>query len=724
MSGRRHRRIILAVGAAGVLIACAALATFTWRDLAPLPESLPPKTVQVAAQILARDGTPLSASYDGRFNRAAELSLVRIPSLLRKAFVASEDRHYWTHGGSDWRARFAALWQNLRARHVVRGASTIGEQAARILTPRPRSYWSHWLAGIEAGRLIHRFGRAKVLEFYLNQVPYGAQRRGVEQAARYYFTSDVAALDPAEQLALAVLVRSPVAYDPRRHPQALRRAVNALAQRMHKEGVINAAEAFAVQRAPITPGEERTPVVAGPFVAYARDRIRTLGRAVPAVTTTLDPDLERFVQQALRTRLAALRDQGVSDAAALVVDNASGAVLAWAVAPARGATDIDPVLVPRQPGSTLKPFLYALAMERLGWQPDTVLRDGPLSTPIKNGVHQFSNYSDRYYGQVSLRYALGNSLNIPAVETAAAVGVAPLLDLLHQLGVTTLDRAPAYYGPALAIGDGPVRLLDLVQAYSALARRGRYLPLKVLADVPEPAAVAVLRPDVASLIASILSDPDARATEFGTASVLDLPQPTAAKTGTSSNYRDAWTFGFDNRYTVGVWMGRLAGGYMNRITGSAGPALVLRSVFAHLRTNQPYAGLWRSPDLVAVRVCERIGPGPCIERDDWHLQSAATEVAHTDKRKPLRIARPLPGETLAYNPRIARTNQIYDFRIADANDAVQKVAWYLDGKLLGRTTATTRGWPLESGEHKLSARVWTAASERPLTLGPVDFSVE
>lgn len=722
-NGKRWRAVL--AGCAFALLGGAlALAALTWRDLAPLPASLPPQAIRPEPRILARDGTPLTASFDTRFNRSAELSLARIPPLLRKAFVASEDRHYWMHGGSDWRARFAALWQNLRTGHVVRGASTIGEQVARILTPRPRSYWSHWLAGIEADRLIRRFGRAKVLEFYLNQVPYGARRRGVEQAARYYFASDVTALDPAEQLALAVLVRSPVAYDPRRHPRTLRSAVDDLAQRMQKEGVLGGAEVRAVLRSPIAPGAEFALIEAGPFVAYARRRIHALGLSASAVETTLDPGLERFVQKTLRTRLAALRGKGVRDAAALVVDNASGDVLAWAVAPARGAADIDPVLVPRQPGSTLKPFLYALAMERLGWQPDTVLRDGPLSLPIKNGVHRFSNYSDRYYGRVSLRYALGNSLNIPAVETAEATGDAPLLALLHKLGVTTLDRQPAYYGPALALGDGPVRLFDLVQAYSALARRGRYLPLKVLAGVPEPVPVAVLRPDVTSLIASILSDPDARAAEFGTASVLDLPRPTAAKTGTSSDYRDAWTFGFDNRYTVGVWMGRLSGGYMHEITGSAGPALVLRSIFAQLRTDRPYAGLWRSPDLEAVRVCERMGPGPCIERNDWHLRAAPPEVARAVPKDYLHIARPLPGEKLAYDPRVARADQTYTFRIADAGAAVSKVVWYLDGRLLGRTQGIARGWALEPGKHSLRASVWIASRARPLSLGPVNFTVE
>lgn len=709
-----------------MLLAATLLALATWRGIAPLPTSLPPRAAGVQPQVLARDGTTLTVSRDTRFNRHAELALTRIPSLLRKAFVAAEDRRYWMHGGSDWRARLAALWQNFRAGHIVRGASSIGEQVARILTPRPHTYWSHWLNGIEAGRLIRRFGRSKVLEFYLNQVPYGAQRRGVAQGARYYFGNDIGSLDPAEQIALAVLVRSPAGYDPRRHPAALRRGVNRLAARMHKLGVIDADTVVAVRRSSISPGRVHLPVAAGPFIAYVRRRIRALGINAPQVKSTLDPELERYVQQVLRHRVAALRDRGVRDAAALVVDNATGGVLAWAVAPARTASDIDPVLVPRQPGSALKPFVYALAMQRLGWQPDTVLRDGPLSTTVKSGVHRFRNYSNRYYGKVSLRYALGNSLNIPAVETAAAVGVTQIIDLLHRLGISTLHRPADYYGPGIAIGDGPVRLFDLTEAYSALARRGLYLPLHVLAAAPASAPVSVLRPDVTSLIASILSDPDARSAEFGPYSVLDLPQPTAVKTGTSSDYRDAWTFGFDNRYTVGIWMGRLSGGYMKKITGSAGPALALRSVFAYLRANAPYAGLWHSPRLQAVHVCEHIGPGPCIERGDWHLADGtpAAVTAIADGHAGVTIARPLPGETLALNPRVPRNNQIYTFCIRDTQHAVRQVYWYLDGHLLGRTASTTRHWMLSPGRHRLRTHVWLNAHDQPLTLGPVAFTVE
>ncbi|HET6588088.1 MAG TPA: transglycosylase domain-containing protein, partial [Oleiagrimonas sp.] len=650
-----------------LVTAAAALTIVTWQSLMPLPATLRMGGLSGktgATHVVAADGTALNLSFDTRFNHADVLPAVAMPLLLRKAFVAAEDHRYWQHGGVDWRARFAAMWQNLKAGHIVRGASTIGEQVARILAPRPRTYWSHWVAGFDAGRLLHRFGHARVLTFYLNQVPYGARRRGVAQAARYYFGRNLRALDPAEQLALAVMVRSPVAYDPHHHRQALRQAVNRLAGRMLDEHVITAAQAEAIRAAPLQPARQALAVEAGPFVVYALKQAHKHGLAGPVVHTTLAPTLETFVQQVLRQRVKALANRGVRNGAAMVVDNATGGVLAWAVAPKGNAYAIDPLVTPRQPGSALKPFVYGLAMARLGWQADHVIMDTPLAERVGQGVHRYRNYSGRHYGRVSLRYALANSLNIPAVRTAQAVGVPQIIDGLQRFGFTTFTKPSDYYGPAIVLGDGSVTLFDMVQGYASLARHGRFLPLHVLKGVPQPPPMQVLPGNVTSILANILSDPDARAAEFGPYSVLDLPEPTAVKTGTSSDYHDVWTMGFANRYTVGVWMGRLDGKATDSLTGSAGPALVLRRIFAHLRSSAPYAGLWQSPALRAIETCEWIGPPPCVRRTEWYLPTG-TEVHR--KKVPAQaepeIAQPLQGEVLAIDPRMPRASQRLHFML-------------------------------------------------------------
>lgn len=701
---RSWRWVLIATAA----VAPCALAVATWRALMPLPTELVPGHSASIQRFLAADGTPLSYSLRGRLNVSTTEPMWRVPDLMRKAFVISEDKRYWEHGGVDWVARLKALWSNWQAGQIIRGASTIGEQVARILRPRPRTYWSHWIAGFDASRLLQRFGHAQVLEFYLNQVPYGARRRGVVQAASYYFGRDLSALDPAEQVALAVLVRSPARYDPRNHPRSLRWAVDQLAQRMQSSGVIGTAEAQAVLRAPIIPGQQKLSVDAGPFVAYAERRARTLGLQEPVLRTTLDPTTQGFVQQTLIEHQHALGARGVTDAAALVVDNESGDVLAWAVAPKAGPFAMDAVVTPRQPGSTLKPFVYGLAMERLGWQPDTVIEDTPLAEHVGSGVHSYRNYSGRHYGRVSVRYALANSLNVPAIRTAQDVGVAPILTLLQHLGFSTFRRSADYYGPAIVLGDGAVPLYDLVQGYASLARHGAYLPLHVLEGAPRPDPIPVLSPDVASVLASILSDANARSAEFGADSVLDIPYPTAVKTGTSSDYRDAWAVGFDNRYTVGIWMGRLGGGSTDGVTGSTGPAPVLREIFAYLRRDEPYAGLWRSPSLRLAATCEWIGPPPCVQRNDWVLPFNPHMVS--DPAQAIAIARPLSGEVLAFDPRLPISSQIYQFKLSVHGEQVQRVDWRLDGRMLATTTRTYLDWPLMAGAHRLSALVWLNGS--------------
>ncbi|HET8941853.1 MAG TPA: transglycosylase domain-containing protein [Rudaea sp.] len=722
---RWRRRLTFAIGA--MVLAAAALTIATRYALMPLPATLG-TDVQIDpvgnTHFVAADATPLNLSFSGRFNRANVLTLSRIPPLVRTAFIASEDQRFWQHGGVDWSARFAAIWQNLRAGQVERGASTIGEQVARILQPRPRTYWSHWVAGFDARRLLHRFGHAKVLAFYLNQVPYGAQRRGVAQAARFYFGREPGALGPAEQLALAVLVRSPQAYDPVRHPRALRRAVDQLAARMQAAQVIDITQANAVRRAPITPGQMPLQVDAGQFVVFAAKQALARGLTTPVIRTTLDAPLQAFVQRVLRKRVQQLADRNVHNAAALVVDNRSGAVLAWAVAPEGNAYAIDPVLTPRQPGSTLKPFVYGLAMAQLGWQADHLLADTPLIERIDAGVHRYRNYSGRHYGRVSLRYALANSLNIPAVRTAQAVGVAAIIDLMQRLGFTSLRKSADFYGPAIVLGDGAVSLFDLVQGYSSLARHGQFLPLHVLQDMPQPDPVSVLPADATSLLANILSDPDARSAEFGVNSVLDLPLPTAVKTGTSSDYHDIWTLGFDDRYTVGIWMGNLDGAATDGLTGSMGPAPVLRQIFAQLRHAAPYAGLWHSPHLRGVDTCEWIGPPPCVRRREWYLPSGdvdGTAIAAT-LRAPA-IVRPLPGETLAIDPRLPRAAQRFRFTLDSRGRKLRRIVWQVDGKPLPQSNDVVQSWVLVPGTHHVSARIWLDAEHVPEQLQPIEFSV-
>ncbi len=352
------------------------LALKTARDLQTLPTALLVRDSEIRKpQLLDRIGNPLSISYQNRWS-VQTVALQEIPPLLRTAFIESEDRRFLSHSGVDWAARVHALAQNLRAMKGVRGASTITEQVVRMLHPRPRTIWSRWLEGIEATRLENSVSKSELLEFYMNQVPYGHQRRGIVEAARFYFDRDPATLNVKESLALAVLVRAPSGLDPKQRQKALERRLSKLAAHLRDKGLLSAIQ----YRAALSEGFEfahsRRIIEAPQFVQYVlnttgAEELNSSGR----ITTSLDGRVQEKVRQILWTRLEALRSSDVGDGAALVVDNQTGEVLAW-VSESLSAGEsqgwVDAVMVRRQPGSALKPFLYALAME-MGWTAATII---------------------------------------------------------------------------------------------------------------------------------------------------------------------------------------------------------------------------------------------------------------------------------------------------------------------------------------------------------------
>ena len=732
--------------------ATVALLLATVAALQPPPNALPPTSEEpIRVQILDRHGEPLNRTFDNAWNLYDQAPLHEIPELLRNAFLVAEDRRFDSHRGVDWLARLHAAVENVRARRVVRGASTITEQAVRMLHPRPRTLWARWLEGIEAGRLERRFSKTEILEFYLNQVPYARQRRGVVQAARDSFGRDLETLNPQEMLALAVLVRSPSRLDLHRSPTAVRGRLLDLAGRMHDRGLLDRRSLQAIGEGDLQLGEPQLAVEAPHFVHYVR---RRLGEPTAGgrVSTFLDGGLQRAATAALDRQIELMAERGVTDGAALAVDHQRNQILAWANAggysPAIEASQIDAVSTLRQPGSTLKPFLYALALER-GWTAATVLDDSPLARPVGRGLHEFQNYSRAFYGPLRLRDALGNSLNIPAVRAAEAVTPAAFLQLLRRLGFAGLERDADYYGEGLALGNGEVTLLELVGAYATLARGGFRQPLLIGADeVSTAAGEPIFSPEVASLIGDILSDPAARRLEFGSDGVLSLPVQTAVKTGTSNDYRDAWALGFSDRYTAGVWMGNLDRREMDGVSGAVGPALVLRAIFAELRRSGGGKPLYLSPKLTRQKICAQTGKLPtshCPAVDEWfrhryapadtcskHQHPDSPRVAQDPSRTDLanaeedavRLTQPTPGLHLAMDPRIPDELEAFAFEVAAP--VVERIRWIVDGEPVANTGRGQRRylWHLAKGRHEIRAEVWGAGATEPTPTATVAILVK
>ena len=340
-----------------------------------------------------------------------------------------------------------------------------------------------------------------------------------------------------------------------------------------------------------------------------------------------------------------------------------------------------------------------------------------------DGQHVFHNYSHLHYGPLRLRETLGNSLNIPAVRTLRFVGRDRFLDRLHALGVTSLTQHPDFYGDGLALGNGEVTVFEMAQAYAALARGGRYLPLTAIADAAPAAQVQVMPPEIAALIGNILADPEARMREFGKG--LQFPIETAIKTGTSTDYRDAWAIAYDYRHTVAAWMGNLDGTATNGVTGAVGPAMVLRSVFSELNRNQDTRGLTMSPLLVAQRICRRDGSaadGRCESTTEWFRRGTGPQPARPALASEYRLLQPTPGLQVAHDPRIPPEFEALPMKVA-AVTGLRRVDWYVDGRAVGTTTGNTYAWPLSHGTHEVYSRIWDRQSAAPHSTEVIRFQV-
>ena len=639
----RGSRPRLAVGSA-----LAGLALAVWVRCGPLPAGLTDPGAHVSTAVVDRHGRPLYEALSARGGRGSPLPADALPERLVQATLAAEDARFFRHPGVDPVAVVRAVWHDLRARRLVEGGSTLTQQVVKQLTRRERTFAAKLREMVLALRLEHRLSKREVLALYLSVAPYGNQVFGAEAASRAYFGCPAAGLTAAQAAYLAALPQRPTAFNPRRSPGAARARQRRILGRMGDLGFLDRDE---LERAL---GEEvvvlrDTPAFLAPHFV---ERVRASVAGTPRrVETTLDAGLQAEVRGILgmhRDRLLAL---GAHNVAVAVLDNSTADWLAWEGSgdyedPDHGGA-IDGVVSPRQPGSALKPFTYALAFER-GFTPASVLPDLPshFPTAVPGAVYAPRNYDGRFRGPMRARTALAGSENVPAVWLLSQLGVPDLLRLLRRAGLTTLDRTADHYGYALTMGDAEVRLDELVAAYAALARGGvfrrpRMVTRTVQVDgaveaaessAPEP----ILSERAAFWIADVLSDPRARAWAFGTGGSLELPFPVAVKTGTSQAYRDNWTVGFTRDVTVGVWVGNFDRKGLRSSSGVAGAAPIFHDVMlaaqAHVDGRRPVPGgvsLAVPPGGLSPRtVCALSGAAatpacPSVETE-WLLSGAET----------------------------------------------------------------------------------------------------
>ena len=724
----------------------------TAQGLLPIPSSLPPQGDIISRiEVYDRRNRPLSRTYINTWNYHHNLELWEIPILLKTAFITSEDKRYYRHHGVDWMARLSAIWTNLKNGKAVRGASTITEQVVRMIHPRNRSIWSRWLETFEAMELEKLFTKDQILTFYLNQVPYSSNRRGVLDAAHYYFGRDLSTLLPEEMLSLVALVRAPSAYNPYKEQASLQRPVRDLRARLKSNGFADLGDDTTPFKLKLSSMDD---IVRAPeFVNFVRETA-PLPPGRTRLVTTLDADLQAFALRALNRQLKRLADRRVTDGAVLLLNHRNDEILAWAnghsiSSQTKQATmfqpdhsSIDAVLTPRQPGSTIKPFVYSLALEK-GWTAATIIEDAPVEQAVNLGVHRYRNYSGMYYGPIRLREALGSSLNTPAIRTVQFIEPAHLLDCLKKLEFRSLHQSADYYGPGLALGNGEITLYELVSAYATLARQGVYHKPRITIDQPPSLEQkAIFSPDVASIISNILSDPMARRLEFGQGGVLELPYQVAVKTGTSNDYRDAWAVGYSSDYTVGVWMGNLSAEPMLEVNGSSGPGLVLRGIFAELFHRETPKPLPLSTTLLQRQICADSGAaadGSCPEIAEWFIPgtepSPMMPPPITKVPSKPDLLKPINGLILAMDPRVPDSFEKYQFELANfaergtGNSTSNikediKVHWIIDDKEAAITTTSKYLWPLERGPHTVRAIIEsTEKGVKPISTATRTFVV-
>ncbi len=589
-----------------------------------------------------------SSRIDYQARRLAWTRLADVSPVARDILVAAEDRRFRYHDGVDWIGLAGAARDRFEGKRG-RGASTLSMQVAAYLapdlaTPGSRGVHDKLRQMRAAWALESRWSKDHILEAYLNLAGFRGEAQGIGAAALGLFGKTPATLTRDDALLLAALLPNPQAGA----TQVARRAC-ALSREADCSRFAGAAASML--------GPARSLALDPGLAPHLSAELLT--RPGQRVKTTLDADVQRAAITALRRQLQGLGGSRARDGAVVVVDNASGDVLAYVggIGGESTAPAVDGASAYRQAGSTLKPFLYAMGIEKGYLTAASILDDSPVQLDTASGLYVPQNYDKAFKGPVSARIALAGSLNVPAVRTLLLTGVDAFRDRLWDTGYHGLVEDGQYYGYSLALGSAEVTLMEQVAAYRSLALGGRWAPLRLTMDAPREPLRRTTTPQAAWIVADMLSDPNARAGTFGVDSALRLPFWAAVKTGTSKAMRDNWCIGFSDRFTVGVWVGNLEGDPMRAVSGTSGAAPVWRDLMLALHEAVPGRAP-PEPQGIEARTI-RFAGGVEQPRREYFLAGTGVDrvaFAPSEARRP-RIVNPVAGSVYALDPDIPLRNQ-------------------------------------------------------------------
>ena len=704
--------------------------------------------------------------------------LEEIPPFVQRIFLEAEDRRFYQHNGVDVGAILRAAFQNVSEARTVSGASTITMQLAKIIRPNTnRTLPVKIREAFDALRLEMRLSKREILELYLNNVPFGFNTEGVASAARTFFATTIDRLSVPQAACLSVIPRRPALYNPLANPERCAKTAHDLYSSL-ADAVVGGSDAVAGGADTVSgagTGVRMGAYTADDFLSAAQGArsfsypfeaphfVRWLSQKPDSpigreanLTVTLDLELQHAAENLLARSVERYSANRLTNGAVLVCDTQSGAIRAW-VGSANFFDDahngqVDGVLSPRQPGSSMKPFLYALALER-GYAPSSVLPDIPSEFGFER-LYVPQNFNNRFNGPVRLRVALASSLNIPAVHLLNEIGMDSYLQKLRDLHFASLEHADP--GLGLALGNAEVSVFELVQAFSVFARDGIFVPLHAVSpdaqlrrrdaqsSYMESQSSRVYDVNTARLVCDMLSDADARAMGFGYAKVFQTPFPSMFKTGTANQYQNITALGATPHYTVGVWMGNFSGETVVGKTGSSIPAKIARELLVHLqgRSGKDFS---KPAQFKKERICalsgmkagihcpdtvrEYVAAGGAHEECTWHRDGKTTyppEYASWFRLKnrsgsangsggELRIVSPRDGSLFYYDESVPQYRQklVVEAIGGDADSA----QFFVDGKFFeehGRPFVAQI--PLSRGQHRVSVSCGKQKTEIQFTV--------
>ena len=650
---------------AGLLLAYAMVASAL-----PSPEELEGRTSTFQSiRILDREGNLLNEAFDLNEGKRTYANVNSISPYLRQATIATEDANFYQHSGIDYFALLRAVYYAVREGDVVSGASTIPQQLVKMLFLSPeRSITRKIKEAVLSAEISREYPKDKILEIYLNEINYGNLAYGAEAAAETYFNKDVADLTLAEAALLAGLPQAPAYYDPYANPDRAKERQGVVLALMVEAGFIQKDDADRAWLEPLVYTPVSYDLKAPHFTLFVRQQLEALlgpealFQSGLSVTTSLNPRLQAEAERIVREQVARVADHNVSNGALVAMDPRTGEILALV-----GSADFDNVeidgqvnmaLAPRQPGSTIKPLVYVTTFEQRDkpvdqrWTPGTLVADIKEQFPDgANPPYVPTNYDNRERGLVTVRTALANSLNIPAVRAMQTIGVPNFLDMAQRLGITTLTRPD--YGLSLALGAGEIPLVEMTGAFGVLANQGRRMPpvtiLKITSSdgtvrceqgtalpcqADTSSGVQVISAVDAFLITDILSDNEARAPVFGANSLLHLDRPVAAKTGTTNDFRDVLTMGYTPQLVTGVWVGNSNNSEMINISGITGAAPIWNEFMQTALAGEPVVDFTPPPGVRQYEVCADTGTLPSVacpeRRTRWFAEDRPPLPAEKD----------------------------------------------------------------------------------------------